>query len=92
MFSLSFTPIPRDTNDPRFAHSFCCSDEKESMLNFFNTYGFIVIGGIFDQGECAATRLAMWQMIELANPGFSRFDIATFCVWKAGGSNIQYHA
>jgi len=80
--------LPRDEVDPRFVKSFDCSDldGTAGAVDFFNEFGFVVLGSVFDAAECATTRDAMWSILESANPEFNHADQSTWSTLKSKGN------
>jgi hypothetical protein len=76
--------LPRDPTDERYVRSFAVDDDV-GVPAFFSKWGFVVFRDVFTEEECAATRDAMWSMIECANPGFVRDDPKSWVAFKAAG-------
>lgn len=82
--SLDSFVLPRDPDDCRYVMSFPHSDSVAG-LQFFQSWGFVVFRDVYSADECAASREAMWGVIEGANDGFRRDDPRTWDEFKAAG-------
>lgn len=80
--------LPRDETDTTYVKAFECRDAGglDLAVQFFNHFGFVVISSVFSAEECAATRNAMWEILEAANPEFRHYDYSTWDKLKAKGS------
>lgn len=65
--------------------SSCVYPSAEEAAAFFHEWGFIVFRDIFTADECAATRDAMWSVVENAHPGLLRQDASTWDCFKQTG-------
>lgn len=87
--------IPRDEEDTRFTKSFkvppTATDGKvhwdetqhfAELLEFFDTFGFVVFRDVCSDDECESLKSDMWGFIEETSPGFSRHDDSTWDRWK----------
>lgn len=90
-----FMKIPRDEEDDRFTKSFRAptiatdgnvhGDETQhlaELLEFFDTYGFVVFRDVCSEDGCESLKSDMWGFIEEKYPGFSRHDDSTWDKWK----------
>jgi len=90
-----FMKIPRDEEDTRFTKSFkvppiatdgkAYGDETQNfveLLEFFDTFGFVVFRDVCSDDECERLKSDMWGFIEETFPGFSRHDDSTWDKWK----------
>jgi len=90
-----FMKIPRDEEDTRFTKSFkvppiakdskVYGDETQNLadlLDFFDTFGFVVFRDVCSDDECERLKSDMWGFIEETSPGFSRHDDSSWDEWK----------
>lgn len=83
--------LPLCIEDSRYTFSFNCStietiaDNKSDMLNFFNTYGFVIARNVFCSEECHRTRDGMWEILEANSEGLDRNDPKTWNSLKGKG-------
>eukprot|EP01038_Epipyxis_sp_PR26KG_P012397 gene12397-16628_t len=69
-----------------YTHSFHSSNYlKESVLNFFSRYGFVVFHDVFNYHECLEARNGMWEIIESSCVSFDRNDPVTWDTYKSTG-------
>ena len=61
--------------------------EMKEALNFYNTFGFVVLSNIFNNKECEATKNAMWKIVEKDCPLLKGSDSST---WKEYTSSGKY--
>ena len=61
--------------------------EMEEALNFYNTYGFVVLSNIFNDTECEFTKNSMWKIVEEDCPLLKGNDSST---WKEYTSSGKY--
>ena len=63
--------IPRDIDDPRWAHSFAVEERKEAQ-RFWEHWGFVVFRDVLTSDACRATEAEIWATLEQRIPGLSR--------------------
>lgn len=83
-----FVDLLRDETNSIYVKSFQCTDAADlaQAVQFFNEYGFVVVASVFSSNECAATRKAMWDILEAANPEFRHDNYSTWDRLKSKGS------
>jgi len=77
--------LPLDEEDPRFTKSFHPTDDLQSLLEFFNHYGYVVLHSVFNADECDQTRRAMFDILEQRSPGYHHDDVSTFHLLNSKG-------
>lgn len=70
--------VPRDEKDNSFVKSFSI-DETNAILDFFNTFGFVVIRDVISEKELEDSVCECWEMIEkITDNTMKRDDIASW--------------
>lgn len=77
--------LPLDEEDPRFTKSFHPTADLQSLQEFFNQYGYVVLHSVFNADECDQTRRAMFDILEQRSPGYHHDDVSTFHLLNSKG-------
>eukprot|EP01098_Paradermamoeba_levis_P014634 TRINITY_DN706_c0_g1_i1.p1 TRINITY_DN706_c0_g1~~TRINITY_DN706_c0_g1_i1.p1 ORF type:complete len:328 (-),score=63.03 TRINITY_DN706_c0_g1_i1:86-1069(-) len=82
---MDYLDIPRDEEDFRFTQSFDLAQELDvgAVLEFFDTFGFVVFKNALTPEECEATKAEMFSWIESQTPEFKRDDPSTWSSWTS---------
>jgi hypothetical protein len=78
--------VPRDPEDKRYSVSFDHRTAAQQVLEFFETFGFVVWREIFTAEECVRTRNAMWDGLTQLCPGLDADDPRTWDNFKSSGT------
>lgn len=82
---LSEYIVPRDEEDPRYIKSFTVDQDKE-ILDFFKTFGFVVVRNVLSKEDCQNTVDEMFSILETnTKKKFKRDDISTWNNWPEDG-------
>lgn len=68
-----------------FAKAFDAQLQLDQARAFLDDWGYVVLSGVFGAEACAATRGAMWDMVEAGSPGLNRALPGTWDKFAATG-------